>query len=46
MGLSGWLGWLGEEIARLETLKSMTKDKAQRDYIDSMIADLKSKKEA
>lgn len=45
MGLMSWLAWLGEEIDKLETVLSMTKDEEQRKILEEVISEMKLKAE-
>ena len=45
MGLMSWFTWLGEEIDKLETVLSMTKDEEQRKILEEVISEMKSKAE-
>jgi hypothetical protein len=45
MGLVSWFAWLGEEIDKLETVLSMTKDEEQRKILEEVISEMKSKAE-
>lgn len=43
MGSWGWFPWLSQDVDKLKTVRSMTKDAEQLILLDEVIADIESK---